>query len=73
VPVLLLAEMVNIGTLFAFLFVAVGVLVLRRTRPDLDRGFRLDGHRVQDCAERPLTIRIFRRDLPSARWSRATG
>lgn len=41
VPVLLLAEMVNIGTLFAFLFVAVGVLVLRRTRPDLDRGFRL--------------------------------
>jgi APA family basic amino acid/polyamine antiporter len=41
VPVLLLAEMVNIGTLFAFLFVAVGVLILRRTRPDLERGFRL--------------------------------
>jgi APA family basic amino acid/polyamine antiporter len=40
-PVLLLAEMVNIGTLFAFLFVAVGVLVLRRTRPDLERGFRV--------------------------------
>lgn len=38
-PVLLLAEMVNIGTLFAFLFVAIGVLVLRRTRPDLERGF----------------------------------
>jgi APA family basic amino acid/polyamine antiporter len=41
VRVLLLAEMVNIGTLFAFLFVAVGVLVLRRTRPDLKRGFRI--------------------------------
>ena len=40
-PVLLLAEMVNIGTLFAFLFVAIGVLVLRRTRPDLKRGFRI--------------------------------
>ena len=40
-PVLLLAEMVNIGTLFAFLFVAVGVLMLRRTRPELERGFRL--------------------------------
>jgi APA family basic amino acid/polyamine antiporter len=40
-PVLLLAEMVNIGTLFAFGFVAVGVLVLRRTRPDLERGFRV--------------------------------
>ena len=40
-PVLLLAEMVNIGTLFAFLFVSIGVLVLRRTRPDLPRGFRI--------------------------------
>lgn len=40
-PVLLLAEMVNIGTLFAFLFVAIGVLLLRRTRPDLPRGFRI--------------------------------
>ena len=41
VPVLTLAEMVNIGTLFAFLFVAIGVLVLRRTRPELERGFRV--------------------------------
>jgi APA family basic amino acid/polyamine antiporter len=32
--------MVNIGTLFAFVLVSVGVLVLRRTRPDLERGFR---------------------------------
>lgn len=40
-PVLLLAEMVNIGTLFAFLFVAIGVLLLRRMRPDLERGFRV--------------------------------
>lgn len=36
-----LEEMVNIGTLFAFLLVAVGVVVLRRTRPDLPRGFRV--------------------------------
>nr|WP_280467272.1 amino acid permease [Nocardia cyriacigeorgica] len=36
-----LAEMVNIGTLFAFVLVSVGVLVLRRTRPDLPRGFRV--------------------------------
>ncbi|NGN66983.1 amino acid permease [Streptomyces sp. A7024] len=35
-----LAELVNIGTLFAFVLVAVGVVVLRRTRPDLPRGFR---------------------------------
>jgi len=35
-----LEEMVNIGTLFAFVVVAVGVIVLRRTRPDLPRAFR---------------------------------
>ncbi|MGW5385266.1 amino acid permease [Nocardia sp. NPDC003963] len=36
-----LEEMVNIGTLFAFLLVSIGVVVLRRTRPDLPRGFRV--------------------------------
>ncbi|WP_052172862.1 amino acid permease [Nocardia sp. BMG111209] len=36
-----LAEMVNIGTLFAFALVSIGVVVLRRTRPDLPRGFRV--------------------------------
>jgi basic amino acid/polyamine antiporter, APA family len=35
-----LAELVNIGTLFAFVLVAIGVIVLRRTRPDLQRAFR---------------------------------
>ncbi|MFG2775323.1 amino acid permease [Streptomyces sp. NPDC048350] len=35
-----LATLVNIGTLFAFVMVAVGVMVLRRTRPDLHRAFR---------------------------------
>ncbi|QLE74463.1 amino acid permease [Streptomyces rectiverticillatus] len=35
-----LAELVNIGTLFAFVVVALGVVILRRTRPDLPRAFR---------------------------------
>jgi basic amino acid/polyamine antiporter, APA family len=35
-----LAELVNIGTLFAFTLVSIGVIVLRRTRPDLPRAFR---------------------------------
>ena len=35
-----LEEMVNVGTLFAFVLVSAGVIVLRRTRPDLRRGFR---------------------------------
>jgi APA family basic amino acid/polyamine antiporter len=36
-----LEEMVNVGTLFAFVLVSAGVLVLRRTRPDLPRAFRV--------------------------------
>src|SRR4029079_15859981 len=43
VPLTELAELVNIGTLFAFVLVAIGVLVLRRTRPDLKRAFRCPG------------------------------
>jgi len=35
-----LEEMVNVGTLFAFLLVSAGVIVLRRTRADLPREFR---------------------------------
>lgn len=35
-----LAALVNIGTLFAFVVVALGVLILRGTRPDLPRAFR---------------------------------
>ncbi|WP_190822631.1 amino acid permease [Saccharopolyspora pogona] len=40
-PINVLAEMTNIGTLFAFVLVSIGVLVLRRTRPDLPRSFRV--------------------------------
>ena len=39
-PIERLEEMVNVGTLFAFVLVSAGVIVLRRTRPDLPRGFR---------------------------------
>jgi APA family basic amino acid/polyamine antiporter len=40
IPLAALAELVNIGTLFAFVLVSVGVVILRRTRPDLQRSFR---------------------------------
>jgi basic amino acid/polyamine antiporter, APA family len=39
-PIGALEEMVNIGTLFAFVLVSIGVVILRRTRPDLPRSFR---------------------------------
>jgi APA family basic amino acid/polyamine antiporter len=35
-----LEEMVNVGTLSAFILVSVGVMILRKTRPDLPRSFR---------------------------------
>lgn len=37
----LLEEMINIGTLSAFVLVSFGVPLLRRSRPDLTRGFRV--------------------------------
>ncbi|WP_188586789.1 APC family permease [Gordonia jinhuaensis] len=40
-PIDRLEEMVNVGTLFAFIVVAAGVIVLRRKQPDLPRGFRV--------------------------------
>jgi len=40
-PMSKLEEMVNVGTLFAFILVSAGVIILRRTRPDLNRGFRV--------------------------------
>jgi APA family basic amino acid/polyamine antiporter len=39
-PIQLLGELVNIGTLLAFVLVCAGIWILRRTRPDLDRPFR---------------------------------
>jgi amino acid transporter len=69
-PIHFLAEMTSIGTLVAFLVVSVGVIVLRRTEPDLPRGFRVPLYPltpilsvvgciwiIQDL--RPVTITVF--------------
>ena len=40
VPIDIVGDMTSIGTLFAFILVCIGVLVLRKTDPDLPRGFR---------------------------------
>jgi APA family basic amino acid/polyamine antiporter len=40
-PISALAELVNIGTLFAFILVSIAVIILRRTRPELPRSFRV--------------------------------
>ena len=40
-PIATLGNLVSIGTLMAFVIVSLGVIVLRRTRPDLPRPFRM--------------------------------
>jgi APA family basic amino acid/polyamine antiporter len=39
-PLNILGQLVSIGTLFAFVLVCVGIVVLRRTRPEIPRPFR---------------------------------
>ena len=39
-PLRILAELVNIGTLLAFVIVCAAVLIMRRTHPDAERPFR---------------------------------
>ncbi|MEI6681286.1 MAG: amino acid permease [Bacteroidota bacterium] len=39
-PISILGELVSIGTLLAFAIVCVSIIVLRKTRPDLERPFR---------------------------------
>ncbi len=40
IPIGILGELVSIGTLLAFVIVCAGVIVLRRTRPELPRPFK---------------------------------
>lgn len=42
-PIDVLAELVNIGTLFAFIIVCIGVLYLRYMHPELERPFKTPG------------------------------
>lgn len=69
VPLTELAELVNIGTLFAFILVAIGVLVLRRKRPDLHRAFRCPGVPVVPILA-VLTSFYLMLNLPGATWVR---
>jgi APA family basic amino acid/polyamine antiporter len=39
-PIGLLGQLVSIGTLLAFALVCIGIVMLRRTAPDLERPFR---------------------------------
>jgi len=42
-PLPMIIDLCNIGTLFAFILVSVGVVVLRKTRPEVERKFKTPG------------------------------
>jgi APA family basic amino acid/polyamine antiporter len=42
-PIDLLGELTSVGTLFAFVLVSLGVMILRLKRPDLPRAFKVPG------------------------------
>jgi APA family basic amino acid/polyamine antiporter len=56
IPIKTLAEMVNIGTLFAFVIVNIGIVWLRRARPDMERPFRVP---LADLSLRPVRLPVF--------------
>jgi basic amino acid/polyamine antiporter, APA family len=69
VPLEELAALVNIGTLFAFLLVSIGVLILRRTRPDLPRSFRVPWSPVLPVLS-ALACLLLMLNLPILSWER---
>ena len=68
-PVRILGELVSIGTLLAFITVCVGVLYLRRTRPELPRPFRVPWPRFT-CIGGALACAAMILALPRDTWLR---
>ena len=63
------AELTNIGTLFAFVLVAIGVFILRRTQPDIPRKFRVKYYPVV-CTACVLICIYLMVALPWPTWVR---
>lgn len=64
-----LGELVSIGTLFAFVIVSIGVIVLRRTRPDLERPFKTPWVPALPIASAVVSLALMAA-LPRATWER---
>ncbi|HMC76394.1 MAG TPA: amino acid permease [Vicinamibacterales bacterium] len=68
-PIATLGTLVSIGTLMAFVIVSVGVIVLRHTRPDLPRPFRMPWVPVLPALS-ALVALLLMLGLPRATWER---
>lgn len=69
IPLTILVEFVSIGTLMAFTFVCISVLILRRTHPDLPRPFRCPLVPLVPVAGALLCI-LLMFSLPATNWYR---
>ena len=69
VPLDEIVKLVNIGTLFAFILVNIGVVVLRRTKPDMKRPFRVPLSPVFPIIGVVLCLWLMK-DLPGTTWLR---
>jgi APA family basic amino acid/polyamine antiporter len=68
-PLNVLGELISIGILFAFTVVCIGVLVLRYTKPDLERPFRVPAAPVT-CVVGALICGGMTYFLPTDTWWR---
>jgi len=71
-PVTILGELVSIGTLLAFTTVCIGVLVLRYTRPDIPRHFKVPAPWFV-CIAGALVCTGMMVSLPHDTWVRLAG
>ncbi|GAA0900420.1 amino acid permease [Virgisporangium ochraceum] len=69
VPLNEIVQLVNIGTLFAFVLVNIGVIVLRRTRPDMPRPYRVPWSPLLPVLGIAFAIYLMA-DLPLGTWIR---
>jgi basic amino acid/polyamine antiporter, APA family len=68
-PIAVLGQLVSIGTLFAFVIVSLGVLVLRRREPGLERPFRTPWVPAVPIASAVVSLGLMA-SLPGATWVR---
>ena len=68
-PIGTLGSLVSIGTLMAFVIVSVGIVVLRRTRPDLPRPFRMPMVPLLPILSAAVSLTLML-GLPRATWER---
>jgi len=68
-PIGIVAQLANIGTLTAFTITSVGVLVLRKTRPDLPRPFKTPGMPVVPIMSVLFSLYLIV-NLPPLTWIR---